>query len=88
MTPPAKSKFLLEKRLTTPNEWRLASEVLIRRVQHFTRGVIIGSRAFIDGWFELNRGIVIGRSRTERKRGSRLLGEPALRGLYAFRDVK
>jgi REP element-mobilizing transposase RayT len=78
----------VRERLTTPNERRLASEVLMRRVQHFTRGVMIGSRAFIDGWFELNRGIVIGRSRTERKRGSRPLGKSALRGLYAFRDVK
>jgi hypothetical protein len=57
----------------------------MRRVQHFTRGGIIGSLAFIDGWFEANRGIVIGHIRTERKRGSRPLGK---RGLYTFRDVK
>jgi putative transposase len=76
------------ERLTTPNERRLAAEILTRRVQHFTRGMIIGSRAFIDGWFEANREIVKGRSRTERKRGSKPLGKPALRGLYTFRDVK
>jgi putative transposase len=77
----------VRERLTTPNERRLAAEVLTRRVQHFTKSMIIGSRAFIDGWFEANRGIVKGRSRTERKRGSKPLGKPALRGLYAFRDV-
>ena len=78
----------VRENLTTPNERRLAAEILTRRVQHFTRGMIIGSRAFIDGWFEANREIVKGRSRTERKRGSKPLGKPALRGLYAFRDVK
>ena len=72
-------------RLTTPNERRLAAEVIVRRVQHFTKGVMLGSRAFVDGWFEANRGICQGRSRTERKRGARSLGRPALRGLYALR---
>ncbi len=45
----------VRERLTTPNERRLAAEVLTRRVRHFSQGMIIGSRAFIDGWFELNR---------------------------------
>ena len=76
------------ERLTTPNERRLAAEILTRRVRHFTRGMMIGSRAFIDGWFESNRDIVKGSSRTKRKRGSKPLGKPALRGLYAFRDLK
>ena len=75
-------------KLTTANERRLAAEVLRRRVRHFTRGVILGSRALIDGWFEAHREVVKGRSRTERKRGSKSLGEAALRGLYALRDVK
>jgi REP element-mobilizing transposase RayT len=75
----------VRERLTTPNDRRLAAEILTRRVQHFTRGMIIGSRAFIDGWFAANRQVVTGRSRTERKRGSKPLGQPALRGLYAFR---
>ncbi len=78
----------VREKLTTPNERRLAAEILTRRVQHFTRGMIIGSRAFIDGWFEANRGIVKGRSRTERKRGSKSLGKPALRGLYSLRDPR
>jgi hypothetical protein len=76
------------ERLTTPNERRLAAEVLTCRVQHFTKGVILGSRAFIDGWFAQHRSIVTGRSRTERQRGSKPLGRLALRGLYAFRDPR
>ena len=78
----------VREKLTTPNERRLAAEVLMRRVQHFTKGVIIGGRAFIDGWFEGHREICRGRSRTERKRGARSLGRPALRGLYALRDPR
>jgi REP element-mobilizing transposase RayT len=78
----------VRERLTSPNERRLAAEVLTRRVQHFTKGVLLGSRAFVDGWFEANRTVCQGRSRTERKRGSRSLGQAALRGLYALRDPK
>jgi REP element-mobilizing transposase RayT len=78
----------VRQRLTTANERRMAAEVLTRRVRHFTHGVIFGSRALIDQWFEANRQVVQGRSRTERKRGARSLGQPALRGLYALRDVK
>jgi REP element-mobilizing transposase RayT len=76
----------VREKLTTPNERRLAAEVLLRRVQHFSRGAIIGSRKFIDQWFEAHRDFVKGSSRVERKRGSRSLGKPALRGLYALRD--
>ena len=78
----------VREKLTTPNERRLATEVLTRRVRHFTNGVIFGSRTLIDRWFEANRQVVQGRSRTERKRGAKSLGQPALRGLYALRDVK
>ena len=78
----------VRERLTTPNERRLAAEVLTRRVQHFTRGVVLGSRAFIDGWFAVNRQVVQGRSRTERKAGAKSLGRPALRGLYSLRDPR
>ncbi len=73
-------------RLTTPNERRLAAEVLTRRVGHFTRGVIIGSRAMIEEWFASNRQVVQGRSHAERQRGAKSLGRPALRGLYSFRS--
>ena len=34
----------VREKLTTPNERRLAAEVLTRRVRHFTHGVIFGSR--------------------------------------------
>ena len=78
----------VRERLTTPNERQLTTEILTRRVQHFTRGMILGSRAFIDGWFEKNREFVKGSSRTERKRGSRSLGRQALRGLYSLRDPR
>ena len=78
----------LRKQLTTDSERRVRAEVLLRRVAHFTRGMMFGSREFVDGWFEANRSIVTGRSRVERKQGSRSLGRRALRGLYALRDPK
>ena len=78
----------VRERLTTASERRVRAEVLGRRVQHFTRGMILGSRSFIDGWFEANRDVCKGRSRLERKRGSKSLHQPALRGLYALRDPR
>ena len=65
------------KRLTTATERRVRAEILVRRVAHFTRGVMFGSGEFVDGWFEANRSAVKGRSQLERKRGSRSLGRPA-----------
>ena len=75
-------------RLTTATERRVRAEVLVRRIAHFTRGVMFGSREFVDGWFEANRSTVKGRSQFERKRASRSLGRPALRGLYSLRDPR
>jgi hypothetical protein len=75
----------MQQRLTTATERRVWAEVVVRRVAQFTRGVLFGSRAFVDGWFEANREFVKGRSQTERKRGSRSLGKAGLRGLYSFR---
>jgi len=75
----------VRERLTTPKERQLTTEILTRRVQHFSKGVILGSRAFIDGWFESHRDICQGRSRLKRKRGAKSLGRPALRGIYSFR---
>jgi len=72
-------------RLTTATERRVRAEVLVRRVAQFTRGVLFGSRGFVDSWFEANRNVVQGRSRTDRKRGSRSLGKSALQGLYSLR---
>ena len=78
----------VRERLRSPSERRLAAEVLIRRVQHFTRGVILGGRSFVDEWFEGHREVVQGSSREGRQRGSRSLGLAALRGLYAFRRLR
>ena len=38
------------ERLTTATERRVRAEVLVRRIAHFTRGVMFGSREFVDGW--------------------------------------
>src|SRR6187431_2012190 len=77
----------VRERLTTPTERQLTTEILTRRVQHFTKGVILGSRSFIDNWFIANRDrLVTGRSRSERKQGANSLGRPALRGLYSLRN--
>ena len=74
-------------RLTTPKERQLTTEILTRRVQHFTKGVILGSRSFIDTWFTANRDrLVTGRSRTGRQHGANSIGRPALRGLYTLRN--
>jgi len=78
----------VRERLITPDSRRLAAEVLTRRVRHFTQGVILGNRVWLNEWFEANRQVVQGGSRTGRKRGAKSLGQPALRGLYALRDVK
>ena len=78
----------VRERLTTPNERRPAIEILTRKVPHFSKGVVLGSRAVIDRWFAANRQLVQGRSRTERQRGAKSAGRPALRGLYAFRDPR
>ena len=78
----------VRQRLVTPKERQLAADVLTQRVAHFTQGVLIGSRAFIDRWFEDHRTICSGRSPVERKRGAKSLGKAALRGLYAFRAPK
>jgi hypothetical protein len=75
----------VRERLTTATERRVRAEVLMRSVTQFTRGVLFGSRAFVDGWFEANRDFVQGRSRSARKRGSRSLGKTALKGLYSLR---
>ena len=62
-------------------------ELLTRRVRHFTRGVIFGSREFIDEWFERNRAWFGGRSRESRQTGARPIGRDWL-GLYNLRQLK
>ena len=76
----------MRERPTTATERRVRAEVLVRRVAHFTRGVMFGSREFVDGWYEANRSAVKGRSQLERKRGSHSLGRPAFPGLYSLRN--
>ena len=78
----------VRQQLTTATDRRVRAEVLVRRMAHFTRGVMFGSRAFVDGWFESHRSSVTGRSQVERKRGSGSIGKPALRGLYTLRDPR
>ena len=53
----------------------LRREQVMKRVEHFTRGVIIGSRTFIDEWFSRNRPWFGGKSAAERKSGARSIGK-------------
>jgi hypothetical protein len=46
-------------------------EQLLRRVKHFTRGVVIGSRGFVDGWLERHRHWLGGASAEKRRTGAR-----------------
>jgi len=62
-------------------------ELLLQRVRHFTQGVIIGSRGFIDEWFERNRNWFRGKSQTERKTGARSIGK-SWDGLYNLRQLR
>ncbi len=41
----------LREQHSTASERRVRAEELIRRVAHFTRGVMIGSGEFVDEWF-------------------------------------
>ena len=62
-------------------------EQLLRRVRHLTDGVILGSREFIDGWFERNRGWFGGSSGEKRKTGARKIGKD-WRALWNLRQLK
>jgi hypothetical protein len=62
-------------------------EQLLRRVRHLTDGVILGSREFIDGWFERNRGWFGGSSGEKRKTGARKIGKD-WRGVWNLRQLK
>jgi hypothetical protein len=68
-------------------EGGIRTELLLRRVRHLTDGVILGSRGFIDGWFERNRNWFGGRSREERKTGARRIGKE-WRELYNLRQLR
>ena len=62
-------------------------EQLLKRVKHLTHGVIIGSREFINDWFERNRPWFAGRSQTCRKTGARPIGKE-WRTLYSLRQLR
>ena len=50
-------------------------------------GVIIGSRNFIDEWFERNRSLCRGASRDKRRSGARPMGRD-WQGFYALRQLR
>ena len=62
-------------------------EQLLRRVRHFTRGVIFGSREFIDEWFGRNRDWFGGSSREKRQTGARPIGK-SWKGFYNLRQLR
>ena len=79
----AKVQSRLEK------EHGLRREQVMKRVQHFTRGVIIGSRTFIDEWFSRNRAWFGGKSQERRRTGARKIAKdwPQLYNLRQLREV-
>lgn len=60
---------------------------LLRQLRHFTDGVILGSRTFVDEWFGRNREWFRGRSRTERKTGARSIGK-GWEGIFNLRQLR
>ena len=61
-------------------------EQLLKRVRHFTDGVVLGSREFINGWFEQNRSWFGGKSSEARKSGARRIGKD-WKELYNLRQL-
>ena len=78
----------VQAKLASEGERKLAVELAGRRVRHFTAGVIVGSRQFIDGWFAGHRDWFRGASATDRKTGARSMGRRELRGLYSLRTLR
>ena len=62
-------------------------EQLMKRVRHFTDGVILGSREFINGWFERNRSWFVGKSAEKRRSGARKISSD-WRELYTVRQLR
>jgi putative transposase len=69
------------------SEHGLKREQVLKRVKHFTHGVIIGSRAFIDDWFQRNRAWFGGSSAEKRTTGARKISKdrPRLHNLRQLR---
>ena len=63
------------------------TELLLRKVRHLTDGVILGSREFIERWFERHRYWFGGRSREHRATGARRIG-PGWKGLFTLRALR
>ncbi len=66
---------------------RIQREQLVKRVRHFSDGVIVGGRQLIDEWFEGNRSWFGGKSQTDRKTGARPIHK-GMKGLYNLRELK
>ena len=62
-------------------------EQLLKRVRHFTDGVVLGSREFINGWFEQNRSWFGGKSSEARKTGARKIGN-GWKDIYNLRQLR
>ena len=77
----------VSNRLLQSSPVAVKAEQLRQRVRSMTDGVIIGSREFVDGWFERNRSWFGGASKTERKTGARTIAK-GWRGLYNLRELK
>ena len=65
----------------------IESEHLMRKVKHLTHGVILGSREFINGWFEQNRLWFGGQSSENRKTGARKIKKD-WKHLYNLRQLR
>ena len=75
----------VQERLTRESGVRRGQ--LLKRVRHFTDGVVLGSREFINGWFEQHRAWFGGKSAETRKSGARTIGK-GWKQLYSLRQLK
>ena len=73
--------------LRLEREGGVRREQLMKRVRHFTDGVILGSREFINGWFEQNRAWFGGKSQEQRKTGARRISK-VWNHLYNLRELR
>ena len=79
----------LAERFTREGTGAVRTESLLHRVKHLTRGVVFGSKHFIDNWFRENRPRVCsGTSAETRQTGARPLGRKTLPALHSLRALK
>jgi putative transposase len=75
----------LVRRFERETDGDVAAEVLMRKVRHFTAGAVVGSRAFVERWFEGNRE----RCGPKRKTGARPMKKTTgLGGWWSLRDLR